>query len=653
MLQHRVKLGENRARVLVVIAVLSYILFWSYITTAQFFAMNSAIWDLGYSIQVLNGIYFHATLTNLLTQLSQQGIALILSPITFLNSIPAILIIQNIFIGLPAYVIFEIANVKIANKAISAGIAVIYLLYFPLAGISLFDFHFEAFFMFLFLAGYLFLIKKHNKLAGIFLLLSGFVRFPYMIVVATAMFSIALPNIISFMKNKNFRILREYYIIYSILILSLILLVFQYILSTIINPNLITIHNSTNHNIFYNLNDKILGIVFLNLPLLFLPLFSKKWILPQIPFYGLVFIANNIAYEYPFLFSYWYTDMVIPFLFLGLIDTLHSIQNMKKINSHYSWNKKIKQLSRIFQISAKRVFLLLIAFTLVTVVYLQPYGPLNSSSFNNYNLWENIKENSTVYRTANEIVDLIPRNQSYILAQNSFVQLFPRPAIKNILVSPYNIGPNVTASDILDNKFPFDGGSQYGFLPINYVLIDLNNLHTLTEPPISPGYPTMIQMAQMLYSSGKYGILAASNGIYLLKRDYTGLPVLAGQFYQKINLPDGLFLSKVSENDSTPILNLSSITVGPGTYVFTTNLTLEGSNTGTIDELFSYTTVNAANKTSVVIPVKTFVNRTSKIYTTLTFNNFFDSVSLEYEFLNYNGTVKITSVSLVQPNPPM
>ena len=653
MFHDRMKLTEKEARALVAIALLSYILFWSYVTTAQFFAMNSAIWDLGYSVQVLNGIIFHATFTNLLTEFSQQGISLILSPLTFLDSIPAILILQNIVLGLPAYVIFEIANDKIENKLISTGIAIIYLLYFPLAGISWFDFHFEAFFIFLFLTGYLFLIKKHNKLAGIFLLLSGFVRFPYMILVTTAMFSIALPNIIESVKYRNFRILRECYIIYYILIASVIILVLQYILSISINPGLITIHNSANHNIFYNLKDKLLGIFFLNLPLLFLPLFSKKWILPQLPFYALVFVANNFAYEYPYMFSYWYTDMVIPFLFLGLIDTLQNIRNLDRFSSRYAWKKYITHLVHILKLSTKRVFLMLVIFTLVTVVYLQPYGPLNSSSFNNFNLWADIKENSTVYRTANEIVNLIPKNQPYILAQNSFVQLFPRPAVKNILVSPYNIGPNVTMSDILDNKFPFDGGSEYGFLPINYVLIDLSNLHTLTEPPTSPGYPTMIQMAQMLYSSGKYGILAASNGIYLLKRDYMGQPVIEGEYYQKINLPSGIFLSSVSGNEYTSALTLTSITVGPGTYVFMTNITLKGSSRGIINEMFSYTSLNVTNKTSVLIPVKTFVNKTSQIYVTTTFNNFSDSVSLEYEFLNYNGTIKISSISLTQFNPPL
>ena len=160
-------------------------------------------------------------------------------------------------------------------------------------------------------------------------------------------------------------------------------------------------------------------------------------------------------------------------------------------------------------------------------------------------------------------------------------------------------------------------------------------------------------MAQMLYSSGKYGILAASNGIYLLKRDYGGQPVIVGEYYQKINLPSGVFISKVNGNESTPALTLRSITVGPGTYAFMTNITLKGSSRGIINELISYTSLNVTKKTSILIPIKTFVNKTGQIYVTATFNNFSDSVSLEYEFLNYNGTIKISSISLTQFNPPL
>ena len=128
-------------------------------------------------------------------------------------------------------------------------------------------------------------------------------------------------------------------------------------------------------------------------------------------------------------------------------------------------------------------------------------------------------------------------------------------------------------------------------------------------------------------------------------------PILYGE--TNIFLTAGVFISKVNGNESTPALTLRSITVGPGTYAFMTNITLKGSSRGIINELISYTSLNVTKKTSILIPIKTFVNKTGQIYVTATFNNFSDSVSLEYEFLNYNGTIKISSISLTQFNPPL
>ncbi|OWP57168.1 MAG: hypothetical protein B2I17_01975 [Thermoplasmatales archaeon B_DKE] len=612
--------------------------------------MNSNIWDLGYSVQVLNSIYFNATSINFLIQFSQQGLAFIVSPITFLYSIPAVLVFQSVMLGLPAYVLFEIAYHKTKNLYVSSGVAFAYLLYFPLAGINWFDFHLEALFIFLFLAGYLFMIKGYNKLAFLFLILSGFVRFPYMVLVIGAMFSLLLPCIIKIFKRKKFKISGEERIVLIILISSSLILAAQYLVSIEINPHLITLHLSSSYNPLSNLKDKLLAIALLDGPFLFLPLVSKKWIIPQLPLYVLTFFANNIAYEYPFIFSYWYTDMIIPFLFLGLIDSLMLFDGYNRDHTH-SWRKSgIKKAIGKIPMSSKKVFTIILVLIVVCTIYLQPYGPLNSDSFNNFALSDNIIVNGTIYNTAKEVVKMIPESEPFVLAQNDFAMLFPRPAINNILVSPYNIGPNITNSDIARNNFPFNGGSAFGYVPINYVLVNLNNLHSLTEPPFVAGYPTMLSITQMLYASGYYGLVAASNGVYLLERNYSARPVLTGEFYQSIAPPSGGFASNLLVSKNTTILREDAIVAGPGTYTFATNITLNGTGKGALREYVSTSIGNYEINSPVIIDINAD-NKTETIYASFTFNNFYDSLSFIMSSETYSGLITVHSIALYQKSP--
>ena len=91
------------------------------------------------------------------------------------------LVIQEIFLGLPAIVIYLIAQTHIKDKTSSLLISLSYLLYFPLAGVNYYDFHFQAFFMLFFLLGYFTFIKGKYIYSSIFFFLSGTVRFPYMV----------------------------------------------------------------------------------------------------------------------------------------------------------------------------------------------------------------------------------------------------------------------------------------------------------------------------------------------------------------------------------------------------------------------------------------------------------------------------------------
>ncbi|MGC8969760.1 MAG: hypothetical protein ACP5LG_04215, partial [Conexivisphaera sp.] len=89
----------------------AYSAVWSYMTVMKFYAMNASVFDLGlfmeYGWIVLHQVH---TLSGFLYWFSYNGIIYIISPLTLLDSYPAVLIFQSAFIGLGALPLFGIAR---------------------------------------------------------------------------------------------------------------------------------------------------------------------------------------------------------------------------------------------------------------------------------------------------------------------------------------------------------------------------------------------------------------------------------------------------------------------------------------------------------------------------------------------------------------
>jgi uncharacterized membrane protein len=549
---------------LVLALTLLYFSIFSYISVVKYFAMNADVWDLGYSYGFLSSIaYAHTSSINYVNTFFYQGIIFIIFPIAYFRSLPALLIFQVAMLALPIYIIYEISRMYKLSDKTSFLISLSYFFYFPLAGAIWFDFHFQIMFIPLFLVGYWLYLKDHKLSAGIFFILSGIVRFPYMGLVILVIFSMILTHLISRRRmNKDLFIsfYKEENFLYIIFFISIILLAIQYLWISHFNSSLNNTHISGNFNPLLNINDKIIAILIVFGFLLFIPMFSIKWILPMLPFLFLVFFANNPGYYYPLLFTDWYIVSIVPFLFLGLIEIITKIQNsfirieegdnFKVLNPeihnqgkfYYMLSKKEfykrlnMKLKRIFSRRNSIYFIILLLVSSSVIV--EPYGPLNNNSFNNFNVKNELNYNMSIYMCSLKIINLIPYNEQYVLVQNDLPQLFVHDLyIKNIEVSPYNIGPNITSKDIKDNNFPFYGGNGVvGSIKINYVLVNLNNIHSLTEPSYEKNFPTMDQIFKILLSSNFYGIEAYGHGIILLKRNYSFAPIIFNMSTININL---------------------------------------------------------------------------------------------------------------------
>ena len=83
-------------------------------------------------------------------------------------------------------------------------------------------------------------------------------------------------------------------------------------------------------SVFSNLNGKITTLVLIFAPVLFLPVFGKKWLLPIAPFVLILFTSNSPIYMYPYLFHLQYPSMFIPFTFIA---DIYGAKNLLNRNS--------------------------------------------------------------------------------------------------------------------------------------------------------------------------------------------------------------------------------------------------------------------------------------------------------------------------------
>ncbi|MFH0979753.1 MAG: DUF2079 domain-containing protein [Candidatus Roizmanbacteria bacterium] len=162
--------------------ILSFIIFFSYLSIRRYRTLNSYYYDLGIMNQVVyntsQGRFLEMTNQDLKQNVSRLAIHFdpilaVFAPFYKIYEGPEVLLIcQVLVVGLGAWAIFLIAEKVLKKKLISLIFAVNYLFYFAVQRAVLFDFHAVTLATtFLLFALYFNLVKK-NKLYFIFVLLS-------------------------------------------------------------------------------------------------------------------------------------------------------------------------------------------------------------------------------------------------------------------------------------------------------------------------------------------------------------------------------------------------------------------------------------------------------------------------------------------------
>ncbi|MEM0133640.1 MAG: DUF2079 domain-containing protein [Thermoplasmatales archaeon] len=532
----RDKIKTSQGALVVFTSFVIYVVIWSSIVITRLDTLNALWADLGIAME-RGWLIYHNNwgLTGYLYILFNSGILFITFPITFPQNYAIILIFQTVMIGGAVFPIYKISKYLLNEGVLPIIFAILYLVYFPISGINWYDFHYQSLFPILFLSGYYFYLKEQRIMSLIFLTLSSMVKFPY------AMFSLLFALIILLeifqKRSKDYKIdLKRLSYPCILILISSFLLIGAYFVNGNLGYVEATVGFSGNATITTNLVDKVYTILLIFLPLLFLPLLSKKFFILYMPYFALVLYIGGYGKIFPTAFHYQYTSMIVPFVFLGLIDFFHNLKK-REWKTFKALRKKISYSSLRYVLS---IFVVLI--TIFTAALFEPYGPLNHYNFDNFNDFGHYDYNSkrTAINYLDQVISLIPKNNNSVLTQFNIPEIYPREPVINtfpneiyMLVAGHSALAqvnNLTLSNVKNNTYNVIVFQDHRYTSTNisiyYALGDYNS------PWYYTNNPSMEDFINLMNASKEYGMVANYHGFILLEWHYNG-PIKLGNSTSK------------------------------------------------------------------------------------------------------------------------
>ena len=334
---------------------------WSYIGILKMLSLNAYVFDLGISAergwQILHtNLGLHGYITTLLN----SGIVFPMSPLTGSGNFYAMIIFQAFSIAFVGPGLYFISKLKGISPKVSLLVSVAFFLYFPVYGIMWFDFHYQVFFLPLFIFGYLLYLRKNYYASIVLFFLSGAVRYPYSIFPMVFAF---MELILIYRKNSFSADRKSAFSMIALfaMTLSWTLLGFLFFgASNTIPHDDISLYTAT----YVSLWSRVLVILLFLFPLLFLPVLRLRWIVMALPAFFLFITSSYTWYTYPNVFQGQYVTGVVPFLFLGLIDYL-ATTGKKKQNDRRVLFRSVKSIRKISSMPIIASVIVILIFRIV------------------------------------------------------------------------------------------------------------------------------------------------------------------------------------------------------------------------------------------------------------------------------------------------
>ena len=646
--------------IIIIVSLIVYNFFWDIIVTDRILSLNAyygaTVWDMGAFYGSLWVISHQFSFYIFLFYFSSKPIALVMSPLSQINNPFFFVYLQTFWISFTVVPLYIIGYRKTRYKSVSLIISISYLLFFGIAGQNWFDLHFQTLFVPLFVSGYALNLIGRRKLGFALIVISGLTDFPYLIFSILFFLFVFVEEA---MNKRSFKISKLLYLglIISIALLAMEYFVFSY-MAGVNNANLQTYaHLATGgliNNITTNIDLKVYAILLLLFPFLCIPLLSKKWSVFILVYIVLLFVSGNANYFFPNFVRQQYLGMIVPFLYIGTIEVLSNLDH--KISEYRTKGVKRRiTLDTSLKFKLKIVITIFILIVLLGTVF-EPYGPLNKYSSTDFQMNEITDYNISLYDHYIEMINMIPRNDPYILYQDNMPQIIyrdPTALTEYLGGEPYNY------TYFIDGKWTSN---------ITYIIADpYVQWFTLTG---SGNYSSNMYITlDHFISSGQFGILAEYDGLIMLKKGYTGGPVIYGPENRAFTVQD-LYSGITDQNGNLNISwsNLCSYQtlwkspytfMQPGNYVL--KLKVKASNISSLNKFqlrFSYVLNSNSGAPTINVDLVNltgqnlqYPNRWVNITLNIKATNFYDYVEFAGQDFHWRGSFSIGGISLNQVSP--
>lgn len=630
-------------------------LVWDTIVTAKIYAFNSQ-----FSANFLDlGVYYyrawaitHLFSSNFLQNVKASPIVFLFAPLSYSNNIFVFPYLQVLWISLASLPLYFIVHSRLGSKTQALAVSISYLLFFGAAGILWFDVHYQSLFIPFFTTGYFFMVYEKRKSAIVFLVFSGLVRFPYELLPILFSLATLLENLWFGKRKFNDNIV-------SVMVLA-VSSIFFLIGFISLQPNVSqAVFYSNAHftgsdfmqNFTYALDNKIFTVLLMLGPFMFLPLVKPKWTLMLFPYLFLLFFSGYSMYYFPDVLLVQYWSMVIPFLFIGMVEGISSIHESGSSQS-LSVKSTFRGMRLVFSRRSRLILSVFLLIILLGTVY-QPYGPLNKYSNSDFMLSKEMDYNASLYAAYTSIVKLIPQDTPYVLYQNNMPQVVYRDPPSGS--SFYGIG--------FPENFTYYMEGKWVDHP-QYVISDPYS-RWFSNSGTGVMNMTMYDTLRHFLNNTDYGIAAEYDGIMLLEYRYKGPSIIYAP-ENRVYTPENLTVLQQSyrQNSTISATNFTSggtLWYGPYSFLQPGNysivLKMKSSNISANNSFtlrFSFYPQTGGTNFQILDAYKiTGANFSGKnVWTYLTFNistrNFLNSVEFAGGNFDWNGNISLQSISLKQ-----
>lgn len=455
-------------------AIILNSMIWSIVGIMKYDAYNAQVLDLGLNSALLYGVlhpafsFPHIAVNKL--------IYLLIAPFYNIYPDPRVLIIfQSTWLSLGAYPLYLISMDRLKSDFPAMAVSLSYLLYFPMAGVYWYDFHFMALFPTFFLFGFLFYLQGKWKLFTLIMALAAITDFLVpLILVFFAVFLYVHES-----RNGRGKSNAARYALSTIMMAVVLFVIiniyfgFSYTLHWMNHPFTEHFFQSLSSNV----PEKASYFTLLFIPVLFLSLLAPEVLIMIVPY--LLFAVSHNYQPYFVPYYYQYPALTAPIIFISAAFGLKRLVGIIPKKFH--------------RVDARKITATMLLWCIVLFVILTPIGNMITGTHYPYNAREQV----TFTRNdaaLNSMVSLIPKGSS-VLIQGNMPQL----------TSGYH--------------WILPGGLNMSNPPQYAISDPYSHFYNDSIPISSPIYSNFSYVFNELLVSGQYSVVDNVNGIVLIERN--------------------------------------------------------------------------------------------------------------------------------------